>query len=220
MSDLDELYQQNKGESIPSFDGDSANDGQCEQWALMVRTKRDGLPVRYGNAIDWWTNRGTDVNWYEYISYAPGVYTKAGDYVVWGAGVGSKAGHIDLCAKDGDANGFLGYDSNWGDIPKLTIVQHNYAFGILGYVRLKGVIMNNGDVDNLYQSGWQRPATADELKTWVGKSMQEFFYNGGKNQYEYLWEQIRARDAQLAAKPTTVDPDGQKWRDFKTLIGG
>lgn len=136
--DLTALYNQYQGTSIASFDGNPANNGQCEQWALMVRTKREGLPIRYGNAIDWWTDRGDDVNTYDYIAFAPGVYPQSGDYVVWGSGVGSSAGHIDLCAVSGTASGFTGYDSNWEDIPKLTIIQHNYEFGILGYIRLKG----------------------------------------------------------------------------------
>jgi|SRR6185312_4631469 len=143
---LVDLYHQYQGTAIPSFDGNQKNNGQCVQWALMVRTKRDGLPVRYGNAIDWWTNRGSDVDHYDYIPHAFGIYPKTGDYVVWGAGVGSQFGHIDICAFDGNPVGFLGYDSNWLDIPKLTTVQHDYSLGILGYIRLKGQDMfNEGD---------------------------------------------------------------------------
>lgn len=150
---LENLYQQYKNTSIASFDGNSANNGQCVQWALMVRTKRDNLPVRYGNAIDWWLDRDNDPEDYEYIAYSVGVYPKEGDYVVWGAGVGSSAGHIDLCAKDGNQQGFVGYDSNWEDKPTLQTVQHNYSFGVLGYIRLKENIMerayDDGDAVNI-----------------------------------------------------------------------
>lgn len=55
--------------------------------------------------------------------------------------------------------------------------------------------MNSGDVENLYLSGWQRKATADEHKAWDGKEMEDWFYNGGgKRQYEALWQDIKNRD--------------------------
>lgn len=171
----DELYQQYQGTSIPSFDGDSANNGQCEQWYLMVRTKRDGLPVVYGNAIDRWLQQEPDH--YDYIPIAPGVYPKKDDYVVWGAGVGSSAGHIDVCAQDGNASGFLGYDSNWGDVPILKTIQHNYGFGILGYVRRKGSNMSdlvNGDIDNLLKDFGLTPTQADYNATKL--SNKDLFY--------------------------------------------
>jgi hypothetical protein len=55
---------------------------------------------------------------------------------------------------------------------------------------LKEVNMDEGTVHNLYLSGWQRKASSEELKMWVGRPMQDFFYEGGKNQYEWLWRQI------------------------------
>lgn len=55
---------------------------------------------------------------------------------------------------------------------------------------LKEANMDEGTVHNLYLSGWQRKATSEELKMWVGKPMQDFFYAGGKNQYDHLWRQI------------------------------
>lgn len=135
MPTTDELYQQYKGTSIPSFDGNSADNGQCEQWYLMVRTQRDGLGVISGNAIDRWYTQ--EPEYYDYIPFGLGVYPKKDDYVVWGTGVGSQYGHVDVCALDGSVTGFLGYDSNWGDVPILKTVTHNYGYGILGYVRIK-----------------------------------------------------------------------------------
>jgi hypothetical protein len=69
------------------------------------------------------------------------------------------------------------------------------------------ISMDRGTVTNLYLAGWQRQPTQEELTAWVGKPMQDFFYGGGKNQYEYLWQQIRGRDAQLAAlaQPTQLN---------------
>lgn len=135
----DQLYQQYEGTSIPSFDGNPANNGQCEQWYLMVRTKRDGLGVVSGNAIDRWYDQEPE---YLYISFATGIYPRKDDYVVWGTGVGSQYGHIDVCAQDGNAGGFVGYDSNWGGSKILQTINHNYNFGILGYVRFKGGTMD------------------------------------------------------------------------------
>lgn len=65
--------------------------------------------------------------------------------------------------------------------------------------KLKGadMKMSKGTVENLYLSGWQRNASSEEHKTWDGKEMEDFFYAGGKNQYEWLWQQIRAKDKKI-----------------------
>lgn len=58
--------------------------------------------------------------------------------------------------------------------------------------------MGPGTVENWYLAGWQRAATPDEHKTWDNAEMDGpdgFFYTGGKNQLEWLWQQIRDRDA-------------------------
>lgn len=166
----DVLYQEYEGESIPSFDGDSADAGQCEQWYLMVRTKRDGLSVISGNAIDRWYDQETE--YYDYITYAPGVYPLKDDYVVWGSGVGSSAGHIDVCAVNGTSAGFTGYDSNWNDIPTLRTIQHNYEFGILGYVRRKEIdvpsTVGQTELDDLFPAFFGYPPAQADYDAWVG----------------------------------------------------
>lgn len=177
MASTDSLYAQYKGTSIPSFDGNPANNGQCEQWYLMVRTKRDGFPAISGNAIDRWNTKETDK--YDYIPFVSGVYPKKDDYVVWGSGVGSNAGHIDVCAQDGNANGFLGYDSNWNDIPKLTTIQHNYQFGILGYVRRKGVnmaeISSALEVNQIWAAnGVNRAPNQAEVTDAIGRQLSDY----------------------------------------------
>lgn len=183
MTVLSQLYQRYQNTTISSFDANPANDGQCVQWALMVRTQRDDLPKRLGNAVDWWINRGTDIRYYDYIPYVIGTYPKAGDYVVWGNGVGSAAGHIDLCATDGDASGFTGYDSNWQDKPTLTTIRHNYLLGILGYIRIKEQGMNTpavneGDIANMWHVGGM-PGDPDPkyVANWVGSDWKKFMYD-------------------------------------------
>lgn len=232
MPDLNTLYTEYQGTSIPSFDGDSANNGQCEQWALMVRTKRDGLPIRYGNAIDWWTDRGDDVNTYDYIAYAPGVYPQSGDYVVWGSGVGSSAGHIDLCAVSGTASGFTGYDSNWEDIPKLTTIQHNYEFGILGYIRLKGEDMPDQqqisdlnariDLQASQLEAMQNELTGQTNRANGLETELEAERTGNAEVVANLQAELAAAQASTPATPTvpsvTVTETGL-WAAFKKIFG-
>lgn len=195
LATLEQLYQEYKGTPIASFDGNPANNGQCVQWALMVRTGRDGLPVRYGNAIDWWNNRGADIEYYDYIPYAPGTAPEYGDYVVWGTGVGNVAGHIDLCAVAGDVNGFIGYDSNWGDDPILQAVKHTYVLNVLGFIRLKGgdtmntntPPVNRGDIFNMWRAGGMAGDPSETyLSTWDGSDWKKFMYDITS---QGLWQQ-------------------------------
>lgn len=134
---LETLYNTWQGKSVPSPDGQVADAGQCVSWADAVLNQVYGQPYLYANAIDWWQNPQL-ATVFDFIPYAPGIYPKAGDFVIWGTGVGSQYGHVDTCAQDGTASGFVGYDSNWEDTPILRTVQHNYAYGILGYIRFKG----------------------------------------------------------------------------------
>lgn len=189
METTDQLYQQYKGTSIPSFDGDSANNGQCEQWYLMLRTKRDGLPVISGNAIDRWYDQETDH--YSYIPYTAGVYPVKDDYVVWGPAVGSNAGHIDVVAQNGTPIGFIGYDSNWSDSKILQTIQHNYEFGILGYIRVRENEMPIS-VDQLYElirgitrrEPTQAEVTNQNYLNNPGLAIDTFWNNGGKDLYQ------------------------------------
>lgn len=144
---LSQAFDQKAGTSIPSPDNLPQDAGQCVSWADYVLNNVYGFPYVYANAIDWWKNPQLAPD-FNFIPFAPGVYPQAGDFVVWGSGVGSQYGHIDLCAIDGDESGFTGYDSNWGDLPTLREIQHNYAFGILGYIRL-GDVVNQEQYDQL-----------------------------------------------------------------------
>lgn len=169
MPTTDELYQEYKGTSIPSFDGDKANNGQCEQWYLMCRTQRDGLGVVSGNAIDRWYYQ--EPQYYSYVTFAPGIYPHKDDYVVWGAAVGSKYGHIDVCAQDGGAGGFVGYDSNWGNSKVLQTITHNYDFGILGYIRNKGadMIETPDEAAEIIRGIFKREPTEGEIADLIGR---------------------------------------------------
>lgn len=183
--DVDQLFAQYQGQTIPASlvgDSDITDDGQCAVWAILVRTKVYGLPTRYGNAIDWWNSRGNDSQYFDYISFVPGTYPKTGDFVVWGTGVGSQFGHIDVCAQDGHSAGFVGFDSNWQDIPTLRQIQHDYGWEILGYIRRKATegeepMVNEGDITNAFQLMTGASPRADDVAAWVGKDWKTFAYN-------------------------------------------
>lgn len=156
---LTEAYNQNVGTSIASPDGNPADAGQCVSWADYVLKNVYNHAYLYANAIDWWQNPGLS-DTFDFISYVSGVYPKTGDFVIWGSGVGSQYGHVDVCAVDGTSSGFTGYDSNWEDIPKLSTIQHNYEYGILGYIRLKS---NQGETDMVDDAGARELLTMSTL---------------------------------------------------------
>lgn len=163
---LDQAFAQEAGTSIPSPDGLPQDAGQCVSWADYALKNVYGFPYLYANAINWWQNLQLAPD-FDFIS---GGYPQTGDFVVWGAGVGSQYGHIDLCAVDGDASGFTGYDSNWEDLPTLREIQHNYEFGILGYIRRKGQDMVDDNITTLgYQIAFNRGPQQGELDTWRGQ---------------------------------------------------
>jgi hypothetical protein len=216
---LDECYLKHRGTSVPSFDGNPADNGQCVAWALTVRTEVYELPVRYGNAINWWTTRGTDIDYFDYVPYTVGNYPKKGDFVVWGTEVGSQFGHIDSCAEDGNGSGFLGYDSNWSDVPVLKTIHHDYSLGVLGYIRLKEKRMNpnDGDVINLYQYANGRPATPEEIAVYTNKTWNApdgLLYGKFVVDFLNMKKQLETANAQLV----TAGNAPQKLAQIKEIV--
>lgn len=136
MISLDVWYQNNKGASL-SADGVEANRGQCVQAMDFVLNQVFGLPYHYGNAIDWFNSPGELLNNFRKINYSPGLYPLKGDFVIFNSGVGSKFGHIDACAADGNPVNYTGYDSNWGGDKTVHAVAHNYAY-VVGFLRYNG----------------------------------------------------------------------------------
>lgn len=121
---------------------------------------------------------------------------------------GKNFGHTGVVIER-TAVGIWSVDQNWNN-PSLTVgspaarIFHplNQLVGLLRppYSNQGGddMKMSPGTVENLYLSGWQRPATAQEHKDWDGKEMEVFFYNGGKAQYDALWNDIRSLQKRIA----------------------
>ena len=114
-------------------------DNECVDNANGHMRDVDGQPIiEHANAIDFPTRAGDAYVW---IERKTGVYPRKGDYPVWDSSVG-RNGHIDICAEDGDENGFLGFDQNWPLDEPCGFVRHTYN-GIMGWLRLKS---NDNDV--------------------------------------------------------------------------
>ena len=196
---LDQAYQQNKGTAILVPGGGSGNAGQCEQWADYVLFNVYGKPYLYTpGAINWWLNPTLEKEGFKFISIASGVYPLKGDFVVWGSGVGSQYGHIDLCSQDGDGAGFMGYDSNWGDSGILQEITHNYGFDILGYIRLEESMpqLQPGDIDKAIKGMLGRQPTAEELgnQDYANNAallIETLWNNGGEARFNNLDPQYK-----------------------------
>lgn len=179
---LSQCYQQNQGQALLTPGGGDGNNGQCVQWADTVLYEVYGLQYHYANAIDWWNNPGELLANFNQINDGS---IAAGDFVIYGTGVGSKYGHIDVAAQDGNYSSYVGYDSNWGGsryynsagFPILHEVVHNDTYNkyILGVLRLKGG-NNMADtskptstqVGKIYPTLVGRQPTQDELNLAVG----------------------------------------------------
>ncbi len=144
MQSLDSLYNQYQGQIIPAslVGGSSADNGQCFIWFDLVINRVYGQSFFHAPAaIDIWETPGVLLNNFSAIKYSPAMQIFAGDIVVYGTGVGSANGHVSIAAKNGVGNGYIGYDSNWGNSLRLQTIVHNDNFNsaILGILRYKGV---------------------------------------------------------------------------------
>lgn len=120
------------------FDGIEADRAQCVQLVSFYLKDVLNVPVFFANAIDWFQKFDSSPLTPNFTKHAiSDGYPKKGDIVIWGAGVGSQFGHIDVCISDGNPGGFLGFDSNWSGNKTAHQVQHDYRF-VLGYLRFKG----------------------------------------------------------------------------------
>lgn len=183
----DQLYSQYKGTSIPASltgDKDPSDNGQCFIWFDLVLNQRFNLPFFHADgAIDIWLTPGSLVNNFTLIPYSPNMQILKDDIVVYGAGVGSKFGHVSIAAQNGIGSNYVGYDSNWGDTAKLATINHNdkYNSAILGVLRLKGSeapVFNEGDRENIniglfgYDAGLFKTAVGTDWKTAIYAILQ------------------------------------------------
>ena len=161
-------YQEYEGLSV-DIDGVPADAGQCVQWAELVLNLVYGLPYFFApGAIDWWENTSGSLLNFDKIPYTPSMQIKAGDFVIYGTGVGSVFGHIDVAAEDGTGTSYIGYDSNWGRDLTVHTVNHNDSYNqyILGILRIKEANvaqLQPGDIDRAIKGMLGRQPTAEEL---------------------------------------------------------
>lgn len=143
-----ECYKRNEGQAILIPGGGAGNNGQCAQWADTVLHDVYGYAYVYTpGAIDWYIDAEA-LGLTRYFDRVSDGTIKTGDFVIFGSGVGSIYGHIDVAAQDGSFSSYVGYDSNWGGkafynaqgYPVLHTVNHNDSYNqyILGVLRLKG----------------------------------------------------------------------------------
>ena len=145
-------YQEFQGVSI-DIDGHPANAGQCVQAADSVLNLVYGFPYFFDpGAINWWNDTHGSLDNFDKIPAPCAI--KKGDFVIYGTGVGSQYGHIDVAAADGSTQGYWGYDSNWGHNLTVHQVNHNDTYNqfILGVLRLKGETMTP-DQQAIYNIG-------------------------------------------------------------------
>lgn len=138
---LDQEYAQYQGQSVLVPGADPADRGQCFMWFDYVLHDVYGQPYFFSNgAIDIWDAPGVLLDTFDKIPYDPNMMIQKGDIVVYGTGVGSDFGHVDIAAQDGIGASYVGYDSNWGHNLTVHTVNHNDAYNqyILGVLRLKG----------------------------------------------------------------------------------
>ena len=91
---------------------------------------------RWGNAKYYWIKfnlRSALKNNFTRIAYTKGMQFKAGDIVVWSAGIGSSGcGHIAIATGEYDSKGFYSYDQNWnGKAMKKVYHSYNCVYGVL-----------------------------------------------------------------------------------------
>jgi hypothetical protein len=123
-------------EEFLNFDDNVAN--QCvsvaQAWAKMYLGLSD---FTVASAVQIIGQAGSD---FARVDYAPGAVPPPGAIVVWHecpAWSITSDGHVDVCVS-GDANGFVGFDQNWGDDKHCRRVNHDFQ-GVSGWLIPKRV---------------------------------------------------------------------------------
>jgi hypothetical protein len=183
--------------------------GQCVQAADIALNLVYGLPYHYGNAIDWWNYPGELVNNFNLIN--DGTIQK-GDFVVYGTGVGSPFGHIDIALQNGSKSSYIGADSNWNKNLTVHTVNHNDQYNqyILGVLRNKS---NNGgnmpdnsiptstQIGEEFQALAGRQPTQDELNLFVGLNwfdgLKQYLFPGVQTLRDTITNLENDRDTHL-----------------------
>ena len=182
--DLQQFIQTTSGHAV-TYDNIKANYGQCEQLVCLYWKDVYGFitpPIPY--AKDLWTNSVV----LESFNQVPVGQEQAGDVAVFGASTqinSPVAGHTDIVLS-GIANGFNGYDSNWGGVvdknagtpgfgyPAAHPVQHSHV-DVLGFLRFKGdssmdnaLVQTQEDAALIYAVGLHSIPTTPVIDSIIG----------------------------------------------------
>ena len=226
---LDEWYAQNQGKSLLVPGQPEALRGQCFMAFDFVLHDVYGLPYFYASgAIDIWETPGSLTNSFDLIPYNPSLTIKKGDFVIYGAGVGSPYGHVSVAAQDGVGNNYIGYDSNWGHNLTLHLQPHNDQYNqyILGVLRFKGneePMITAADVTFLFRVALGLEATQEDINFGVGKTWPEYMDLIYKRPEATVQEaDIRYVFERLITTPVTqADIDfgkGMNWRLYMSNV--
>lgn len=226
---LQDCYNQNQGHALLIPGGGAGNDGQCVQWADTVLHDVYGFDYIYSPAAkDWWELFDTFPQLVNNFHKVSDDSVKAGDFIVYGTGVGPY-GHIDVAAADGSLGNYTGYDSNWGGaafknaqgFPILHTVHHadSYNQYILGALRLKGGFMYSpddwhGDLVNLWKADDQHDPTGADFTAWnqPGDFKTLFYkkvipdFQSKNTQIATLTQQVSDLQNKLSATPSPTPP--------------
>lgn len=120
-----------------STDWDGAYGTQCVDLIKAYLYECFGIKAgSWGNAKYYWLNfnlHSALKNNFNRIAYTKGMQFKAGDIVVWNAGIGSSGcGHIAIATGEYNSSGFYTYDQNWNG-KNMKKVKHSYScvYGVL-----------------------------------------------------------------------------------------
>lgn len=200
---LDQFVAARNGQWNISFDGTSANAGQCVQLVAFYVRDVLALPVIWADAAEWWYS-GQFSDRYDRIPNTAAAIPQRGDIIVWDRNLPNSggAGHVAVCLTPYPGTGtFMSFDSNWGG-KYCHQVTHNYNY-VVGWLRPKaatspppaagGVEMITSNDQALKMYKMLRPnadPSGDEINSTVNKRSYEQFVNDGQ-------AEVNARDANL-----------------------
>ena len=128
-----------------SFDGTTANAGQCVQLVALI-CRDNGLPVIWADAAYWFLSFNHPEA-YDKIANNPNdpnQLPQKGDIIIWNTNLPNSggAGHIAVVVST-HAGGFVSFDSNWGG-KYAHLVTHNWSY-VLGWLHPKGTPQPQGE---------------------------------------------------------------------------
>lgn len=121
-----EFFKQWNGKKL---DADGVYGAQCVDVIKQYFKDVLNVPVRKGNALDYWV----DIPGFKRIGWIPGTSPRPGDIVVWDKTPTNPYGHIGICVWS-RAHDFSSFEQNFPIGSPCHFQEHNYV-GVLGWLR-------------------------------------------------------------------------------------